>query len=157
MSTSSREWPVKQYTPRYSSWPYNPSDFTRQDPSSDANFYSAPRLVTHIDDAAIATLREYYDTSLPRKGRILDFCSSWISHYPPAVEKAAESGELKVVGMGMNKAELDANKVLNSGRLLVDLNENADIAGALTEAKICLLYTSPSPRDGLLSRMPSSA
>ena len=25
------------------------------------------------------------------------------------------------------------------------------------EAKSCLLYTSPSPRDGLLSRMPSSA
>ena len=25
------------------------------------------------------------------------------------------------------------------------------------EKKICLLYTSPSPRDGLLSRMPSSA
>ena len=26
-----------------------------------------------------------------------------------------------------------------------------------TEPRICLLYTSPSPRDGLLSRMPSSA
>ena len=26
-----------------------------------------------------------------------------------------------------------------------------------TEVYICLLYTSPSPRDGLLSRMPSSA
>ena len=25
------------------------------------------------------------------------------------------------------------------------------------DGKICLLYTSPSPRDGLLSRMPSSA
>ena len=25
------------------------------------------------------------------------------------------------------------------------------------EVKACLLYTSPSPRDGLLSRMPSSA
>ena len=25
------------------------------------------------------------------------------------------------------------------------------------EARNCLLYTSPSPRDGLLSRMPSSA
>ena len=25
------------------------------------------------------------------------------------------------------------------------------------EGNICLLYTSPSPRDGLLSRMPSSA
>ena len=28
---------------------------------------------------------------------------------------------------------------------------------AYEEAKACLLYTSPSPRDGLLSRMPSSA
>ena len=27
----------------------------------------------------------------------------------------------------------------------------------LALAQICLLYTSPSPRDGLLSRMPSSA
>ena len=26
-----------------------------------------------------------------------------------------------------------------------------------TDLKSCLLYTSPSPRDGLLSRMPSSA
>ena len=28
---------------------------------------------------------------------------------------------------------------------------------AVELSKICLLYTSPSPRDGLLSRMPSSA
>ena len=28
---------------------------------------------------------------------------------------------------------------------------------ARTQVDICLLYTSPSPRDGLLSRMPSSA
>ena len=27
----------------------------------------------------------------------------------------------------------------------------------MPQAEICLLYTSPSPRDGLLSRMPSSA
>ena len=31
------------------------------------------------------------------------------------------------------------------------------LGGLGTNAKICLLYTSPSPRDGLLSRMPSSA
>ena len=30
-------------------------------------------------------------------------------------------------------------------------------AGAEQQADACLLYTSPSPRDGLLSRMPSSA
>ena len=31
------------------------------------------------------------------------------------------------------------------------------LVGILAPALICLLYTSPSPRDGLLSRMPSSA
>ena len=33
---------------------------------------------------------------------------------------------------------------------------DAAVASA-AKAQICLLYTSPSPRDGLLSRMPSSA
>src|SRR5665647_3521019 len=36
-----------------------------------------------------------------------------------------------------------------------DISSLKDILGNLH--KICLLYTSPSPRDGLLSRMPSSA
>lgn len=134
MSAGSHDWPVKQYTPRYSSWPYNPSDFTRQDSSPDASFYSAPRLLTHIDDAAITTLRTYYDGTLPRRGKILDFCSSWISHYPRPIEDAAANGELKVIGMGMNKAELEANKVLNTGRLLIDLNDNPDISAALQKA-----------------------
>ena len=31
------------------------------------------------------------------------------------------------------------------------------IVNDTTMDKLCLLYTSPSPRDGLLSRMPSSA
>ena len=40
-----------------------------------------------------------------------------------------------------------------NGELMKYITENIskDIRG------ICLLYTSPSPRDGLLSRMPSSA
>ena len=40
-------------------------------------------------------------------------------------------------------------------------NEMTDFEGVVTEVHAlfphCLLYTSPSPRDGLLSRMPSSA
>ena len=32
-----------------------------------------------------------------------------------------------------------------------------DFAGIVETSSHCLLYTSPSPRDGLLSRMPSSA
>ena len=40
------------------------------------------------------------------------------------------------------------------------LNGNLDdytVEELITEVEDCLLYTSPSPRDGLLSRMPSSA
>ncbi|KAK1050064.1 hypothetical protein LTR33_014733, partial [Friedmanniomyces endolithicus] len=136
LNPSTTTWPVQQYTPRHTTWPYTPSDFTRQDPSPDSSFYSSPRFVTHIDDAAITTLRSYYDAVLPRQGRILDFCSSWVSHYPPAVETAAAKGELQVIGLGMNEAELEANQVLNAGRVLVDLNVNPDIATALREAKI---------------------
>ena len=40
---------------------------------------------------------------------------------------------------------------LNKGEVLGVVGDNG--AGKST----CLLYTSPSPRDGLLSRMPSSA
>ena len=34
---------------------------------------------------------------------------------------------------------------------------DADAMSGLQQFTTCLLYTSPSPRDGLLSRMPSSA
>ncbi len=34
---------------------------------------------------------------------------------------------------------------------------NGCICCSLADGYVCLLYTSPSPRDGLLSRMPSSA
>lgn len=114
------------YQPQHQEWPYVEADFKRMDESPDTSFYSDSRFVTHIDDAAIASLRRYYDTVLPQKGRILDLCSSWISHYPKAVEEAATKGDLKVVGLGMNQAELNKNQVL-SKRILQDLNEDPNI------------------------------
>ena len=51
------------------------------------------------------------------------------------------------------------------GAIITQANEHLRLVGytehghrhAGLVANICLLYTSPSPRDGLLSRMPSSA
>ena len=42
---------------------------------------------------------------------------------------------------------------------LIELLEDSDVAEIeiVEGEESCLLYTSPSPRDGLLSRMPSSA
>lgn len=93
---------------------------------NDQSFYTVPRFVTHIDDNAIINLGKYYDQVLPRKGRILDFCSSWISHYPPGVAKVAASGEVEVLGMGMNKSELSKNPILKAWSIQ-DLNEEPEV------------------------------
>lgn len=137
MSTSTKQWSVQQYHPRHQTWPYKASDFDRQDPSTDSSFYSSPRFVTHIDDAAIASLRDYYSTALPREGRILDFCSSWVSHYPKPIEEAAsrDAVTLKITGLGMSEPELAANKILNNGRIVKDLNEDPNIHDALLQAQ----------------------
>ena len=50
---------------------------------------------------------------------------------------------------------LNALEVDNNGQRLV--LEVAQHLGENTVRTICLLYTSPSPRDSTLSRMPSSA
>ena len=55
-------------------------------------------------------------------------------------------------------ADYIARSGLKNGWLFNSLEDatNAGFIGA-QQIKSCLLYTSPSPRDGLLSRMPSSA
>ena len=49
-----------------------------------------------------------------------------------------------------DKIDLAGMEALNADRLMIS-------PGPCTPNEACLLYTSPSPRDGLLSRMPSSA
>ncbi|MCJ1288391.1 hypothetical protein MMC26_007748 [Xylographa opegraphella] len=135
-SSNPTTYPSFRYHPRHPSFPYTARDFQRQDESPDTDFYSAPRYVTHIDDHAISVLSEYYAQNLPSQGRILDFCSSWISHFPKTLEVRAvktargelgrEEGALEVVGMGINEKELAANPILKQ-RILQDLNEQPDI------------------------------
>ena len=53
-----------------------------------------------------------------------------------------------------NQGVLDAVEIVAPAGTLVNAIFPAPVAA---RANTCLLYTSPSPRDGLLSRMPSSA
>jgi SAM-dependent methyltransferase len=91
--------------------------FRRTDESPDELFYARPRFVTHIDDGAIAAVTTLYRIHLPPGGAILDLMSSWISHLPEDVDY------VRVVGLGMNQAELAANPRLHS---FVVHNLNAD-------------------------------
>ena len=90
-----------------------------------------------------------------------------------AVEASTEEAPIvKLVNMLITKATADRASDIHVEPTDKDLRVRFRIDGVLHEImrtprtvaaavvsrlKICLLYTSPSPRDGLLSRMPSSA
>lgn len=109
-----------------------PGAFARADESDDAAFYAPARLVTHIDDAAIAALGAFYAQVLPAGGVLLDLMSSWVSHLPDDFAVA------ELVGHGMNAAELAANPRLTE-RFVQDLNREPalPLADARFDGAMC--------------------
>ena len=108
--------------------------FRREDEGPDARFYAEPRLVTHIDEAAIAAVTQLYREYFPAGGAVLDLMSSWVSHLP------AEVTYSRVVGLGMNRTELAANPRLD-GYVVHDLNRNQRLpfaGGEFDAAAICV-------------------
>jgi SAM-dependent methyltransferase len=91
--------------------------FRRVDERPDEEFYRTPRIVTHIDDGAIAAVTQLYRELFPAQGVILDLMSSWVSHLPPEVEYR------RVIGLGMNEVELRRNERLDS-YIVQNLNTN---------------------------------
>ncbi len=82
--------------------------FRRQDESSDFQFYHVPRLVAHIDDAAIAALGSFLGLRVPDNADVLDLMSAYLTHLPPDVRAHCR----RVAGLGMNDAEMAANSQL---------------------------------------------
>ena len=63
------------------------------------------------------------------------------------------SGLRKVENEGVEfRSHIDGKKIFFSPEKVIEIQENLGV-----DIMICLLYTSPSPRDATLSRMPSSA
>jgi hypothetical protein len=108
-----------------------PGAFAREDPSDDRDFYAPARLVTHIDDFAIAALTDFYRATLPGGGVILDLMSSWVSHLP-------DVAYAEVIGHGMNAEELAANPRLDRW-FLADLNRDTTLPleTASCDAALC--------------------
>jgi SAM-dependent methyltransferase len=91
---------------------FPPGFFDRADEDPDSAFYAPDRLVTHIDDGAIAAVGELY-RELDLIGDVLDLCSSWVSHFPSVPER--------LVALGMNATELAANRAATD-TIVHDLN-----------------------------------
>lgn len=109
--------------------PFSPEFFERADPGPDPDFYSWPRLVTHIDDEAIAAVGVLYD-EIGVTGEVLDLMSSWVSHFrtPPA----------HLTVLGMNPQELEANRMAGA-RVVHDLNADPKLpfAEGSFDAAVC--------------------
>jgi len=91
---------------------FPPGFFDRADPTGDARFYSWPRLVTHIDDHAIAEVGALY-AELGITGTVLDLMGSWVSHFRTPPEH--------LTVLGMNADELADNPAADA-RVVHDLN-----------------------------------
>ena len=91
---------------------FPPGFFTRADPTDDAVFYRPTRLLQHIDEGAIEAVGAVYG-SLGASGKVLDLCSSWVSHL---IEAPAH-----LTVLGMNAVELEANPMADE-RVVQDLN-----------------------------------
>lgn len=108
--------------------------FGRYDETPDEEFYSVPRLVTHIDEGAIAAVTQLYREFFPPGGEILDLMSSWVSHLPEEIEYG------RVVGLGMNQEELKKNPRLDE-YLVQNLNRDPRLPfgdGEFDGAGICV-------------------
>ncbi|MFA5884820.1 MAG: methyltransferase domain-containing protein [Acidimicrobiia bacterium] len=108
---------------------FPPGFFDRADPSSDADFYSWPRLVTHIDADAIAAVGALYD-ELGITGTVLDLMGSWVSHFRRAPRQ--------LTVLGMNAEELAANPQAQT-TVVHDLNTDPRLpfASASFDAVVC--------------------
>lgn len=108
-----------------------PDAFDKQDVGDDLAFYALPRLVSHIDDAAVAALTSYYRRVIPANAVVLDLMSSWISHLP------AELATATVIGHGMNAVELQANTRLDQW-FVADLNASPALPLADSSVDVAL-------------------
>ena len=83
------------------------SDRYKIDGDDDQIFYKNPRYVQHLSDSFRTRLTNLYSNYLLKDYVILDLMSSWVSHLPK------ETKYRKVIGHGMNDAELSNNKRLD--------------------------------------------
>ena len=79
-----------------------------------------------------------------------------ITKVPAMLHTPLMSGANAISGISVVGALIGANVAYDGGETLVS-GLLAFLAIVLAMINVCLLYTSPSPRDATLSRMPSSA
>jgi SAM-dependent methyltransferase len=96
---------------------FRPEDLSRDDETSDEDFYAIPRFVDHLDSIALDTVEQIYARLVTDGATVLDLMAGPDSH----LNKVSRPG--RIVGLGLNETELKANPAL-SEYIVKDLNSD---------------------------------
>ena len=78
------------------------------DENNDEQFYSEPKFVYHLDENFRKHLSSVYKNEITEYSTVLDLMSSWDSYLPKEIKYK------KVIGHGLNRKELERNKIFDS-------------------------------------------
>lgn len=119
---------------------FEDDSFAREAEAPDAAFYTAARMVNHVDITASRTIQEIYGEALSGesvgRGRLLDLMAGFVSHLPPDAPERFDG----VTGLGMNPQEMRANRALTD-HLVHDVNADPRLpfADESFSAAVCSL------------------
>ncbi len=102
------------------------------DESNDAEFYSDPKFVYHLDANFRKYLSDLYKNEITDNSTVLDLMSSWDSYLPEGRKYK------KVIGHGLNKQELEKNKIFNT-YWIQNFNLNQEIPLDSETVDYCLM------------------
>ena len=102
------------------------------DESNDAEFYSDPKFVYHLDANFRKYLSDIYKNEITENSTVLDLMSSWDSYLPEGRKYK------KVIGHGLNKQELEKNKIFNT-YWIQNFNLNQEIPLDSETVDYCLM------------------
>ena len=102
------------------------------DESNDAEFYSDPKFVYHLDANFRKYLSDLYKNEITDNSTVLDLMSSWDSYLPEGRKYK------KVIGHGLNKQELEKNKIFDS-YWIQNFNLNQEIPLDSGSVDYCLM------------------
>ena len=98
---------------------------------------------------------EFYKDYLTMKEQIQEYVAPDLSNFDKEIASTKEQMDIKT-----DLIQTEVNMIIQEMEMIMsEIRLVSDVANELKNdlRQDCLLYTSPSPRDGLLSRMPSSA
>ena len=96
---------------------FNPDDFSRDDETSDAEYYQHPEPVDNLDALALTTVEDLFVRLIPQGSEILDLAAGADSHIRSEIQPA------RITGVGLNVEELNTNTKLTE-KVVHDLNSD---------------------------------